>query len=154
MESLVFSDNPSSSANFTGGVVIERCYDRIQRRKDTKPLDTVQLPFCDKVQVDNICITCRPAENSVFKTDRFTVRPNGTVVVRHRNPGDTIRLHGGTKKLKELFIDLKIPASCRDRIPVIADDSGVLGVYGIGANLDRVSDKGIEICFEEIEKRG
>ena len=86
--------------------------------------------------------------------DRFTVSPDGAVIVRCRKPGDRIRLNGGTKKLKELFVDLKIPAAQRDAIPVVADDNGVLGVYGIGANLDRVSDTGMEICFEKIEKRG
>ena len=45
-----------------------------------------------------------------------------------------------TKSLKKLFTDKKIPAARRDRIPVIADDEGVVGVVGIGANLDRISD--------------
>ena len=50
-----------------------------------------------------------------------------------------MRLSGGTKSLKEIFVDRKIPASQRDQIPVIADSQGVLGVYGIGANLDRIN---------------
>lgn len=154
MESIVFSNNPSASVNFAGGVVVERCYDKIQRRQTRIPLEEILLSCPGDVQVDNLCISCKSAEEKILKTDRFTVCPNGAVVVRHRKPGDTIRLHGGTKKLKELFIDLKIPAGDRDRIPVIADDLGVLGVYGIGANLDRVSETGIEICFEQIEKRG
>ena len=53
------------------------------------------------------------------------------------------------KKLKELLIDRKIPANMRSQIPVIADEKGVLGVYGIGANLDRVSPSGITIRFEK-----
>ena len=63
-----------------------------------------------------------------------------------------MRLSGGTKTLKELFIDRKIPAAQRMQIPVLADDAGVLGVYGLGANLDRVSESGIQIRFEKIEK--
>ena len=60
-----------------------------------------------------------------------------------------MRLAGGTKKLKELMIDRKIPANMRSQIPVIADKKGILGVYGIGANLDRVSPSGITIRFEK-----
>ena len=33
----------------------------------------------------------------------------GGMVVRSRQQGDKIKLAGGTKKLKDLFIDLKIP---------------------------------------------
>ena len=47
----------------------------------------------------------------------------------------------------------EIPAAQRMRIPVIADDVGVLGVLGFGANLDRYmqSDAAIEIRFEDYD---
>ncbi len=64
------------------------------------------------------------------------------MVVRCRLPGDEIRLPGGTKSLKKYFVDRKIPASQRLAIPVVADDAGVLGVWGVGANLDRVQGGG------------
>jgi tRNA(Ile)-lysidine synthetase-like protein len=83
-------------------------------------------------------ITCGPAEKIENTADTFTVRPVGTIVVRSRRSGDEMRLPCGTKSLKKLFIDRKIPASQRELIPVVADDAGVLGVYGIGVNLDRV----------------
>ena len=35
------------------------------------------------------------------------------------------------------MIDRKIPALQRSQFPVIADETGVLGVYGIGVNEDR-----------------
>ena len=50
----------------------------------------------------------------------------GTLVLRSRQPGDTIRLSCGSKRLKKLFIDEKIPAGRRERILVIADDAGVV----------------------------
>ena len=43
------------------------------------------------------------------------------------------------KKLWKLLIDRKIPAGQRDRIPIIADDAGVLMAVGIGGNLERLS---------------
>ena len=74
------------------------------------------------------------------------------MTVRSRKTGDKLRLQGGTKSLKELMVDKKIPARDRSRIPVVADGNGVLAVWGIGANLDRVTGDGIpvEIRFEEI----
>ena len=87
--------------------------------------------------------------------DQFTVVPEGELVVRHREPGDRIRLHGGSKDLKKLFIDRKIPAAERLRIPVISDDKGIVGVYGFGVNRDRLSagEGAVEIRFVCCEKK-
>lgn len=52
----------------------------------------------------------------------------GGIVVRNRRSGDKIKLSGGSKKIKDLFIDMKIPKEDRYKIPVIADDQGVLSV--------------------------
>ena len=96
-------------------------------------------------------IRCIPAEQPELQWNTFTVHPQGTIVVRSKKPGDTMRLNGGTKSLKALFIDRKIPASQRLRIPVAADEKGVLGVYGIGPNLDRLCDHATELRFEALQ---
>lgn len=57
----------------------------------------------------------------------------GKAVVRSRREGDRIDLHGGTKTLKKLFIEKKIPARERSSVMVIADGEGVLWVEGLGA---------------------
>jgi tRNA(Ile)-lysidine synthase len=46
--------------------------------------------------------------------------------VRTRQPGDKMDMKGmlGTKKLKDIFIDEKVPASDRDLWPVVVDSSG------------------------------
>ena len=55
------------------------------------------------------------------------------LLIRHRLPGDRMLIEGtGTKKLKDLFIDLKIPVEERDRAIVIVDAKGaVLWVPGV-----------------------
>ncbi len=96
-------------------------------------------------------VVCREPDPSEKNTENsFTVVPVGKVLVRSRTAGDTMRLHGGTKSLKKLFIDKKIPAAQRSVIPVIADTQGVLGVAGFGGNLDRLSDEenAVRICIE------
>ena len=82
------------------------------------------------------------------------VAPVGSIQVRPRQEGDKICLSGGTKSLKKLYIDRKIPASSRCRIPVIADESGVLGVCGIGFDRNRVATElpAVQIKIEEITK--
>lgn len=55
----------------------------------------------------------------------------GGIVVRNRKAGDKIKLSGGSKKVKDLFIDMKIPKEDRSKIPVIADEQGILSVGNI-----------------------
>lgn len=58
----------------------------------------------------------------------------GESVLRTRLPGDSVRLagRGCTKTLKKLMNELKIPNELRDSVPVLADDDGVIWVYGAG----------------------
>lgn len=137
-EFLVFSDNPSAKGSFPGGVTITRNYDTLEVLTVSAQMD--------------LEIRCSPAETIINTSEIFTVNPVGAVRIRSRQAGDTIRLSGGTKSLKKLFIDRKIPASCRDRIPVVYDDAGIIGVYGIGVNLDRAATMlpAMQIQFQEI----
>ena len=59
------------------------------------------------------------------------------MVVRCRCAGDELTTSGGTKSLKKRFIDRKIPQFERSAVPVIADEAGVLAVYGFGVDETR-----------------
>lgn len=52
--------------------------------------------------------------------------------IRNRKDGDKIRLLGmkGTKKLKDIFIDLKIPREKRDYIPILCFDNSIAWIIG------------------------
>lgn len=138
-ESLVFSEKPSASAKFPGGVTVCRNYTRIEVSDSQPSLETVALPENGEVTIGGFRVLCTPAETIVNTDSIFTVQPKGAAVLRCRQSGDRIRLAGGTKSVKKLFIDRKIPAARRLQIPVLADEAGVLGVYGIGADLDRAA---------------
>ena len=151
LEQLVFSERPSARAEFPGGIVIGREYDILKPADKSHELIPVKLPQKGIVELPQIGlrIICGDALTETNRADCFSVVPNGEMTVRGRESGDTMRLAGGSKSLKKLFIDRKIPAAQRNLIPVVADEKGVLGVYGIGANCDRLG-RGIEICFESM----
>ena len=153
LDSLVYSQNPSAKADFPVGITISRQYDRLVRISDEYYITETKLSVgeCISIPAHNLLIRSWLTDDKKLKENCFTVYPKGQMVIRSRKPGDTIKLLGGTKTLKELFIDKKIPAHQRQGIPVIADDVGVLGVWGIGANLERTAGTGacVEICFEE-----
>ena len=154
-ESLLFSERPSARASFPGGVTIAREYDRLVCLPRTSELEETVLPCPGEVFLPGLRVTCEFAVEAVSTPEAFTVTPEGTIRLRSRKSGDAIHLSGGTKSLKKLFIDRKIPAAQRHQIPVVCDDAGILGVYTIGPNWDRtVQDKNaVTIRFENIEKR-
>lgn len=154
-QALIFSDKPSAWAAFPGGVIIAREYDRLVRREKAEPISPMVLRPGDTVQLQRLRICYGPAEQICNTKEIFTVDATCAVVLRSRRAGDTIRLNAGTQTIKKLFIDRKIPAAVRETIPVFADEQGVLGVYGIGANVDRLATTlpAMQIRVEIVENR-
>ena len=136
-ESLLFHWNPSASMNFPGGIVIAREYDRLVRLDSPEMLGNYTLEKETYVEELDLWVTVEDAISLEQGEHVFTVQPRGPLRLRARRSGDAIALSGGTRSLKKLFIDRKIPVSRRCRIPVVEDDDGILGVYGIGADRNR-----------------
>ena len=140
VNALVFSHNPSARGAFPGRVTIGREYDRLIRLPQEEAPETAELaPGSQKLPQWKLEIHVSQAQSLEQGKTVFTVQPEGKIAVRSRLPGDRIRLPGGSKTLKKLFIDEKIPAWERPFLPVLADEKGVLAVVGIGVNLDRVA---------------
>ena len=130
-ESLIFSEKPSAFARFPGGITVARNYDRLEVRRETEELPAVELPVPGTVRWGDYRIT------AALEGEGMPVYPSGPITVRSRQAGDSIRLSGGTKSLKKLFIDRKIPAAQRSRIPVLCDEEGILAVEQIGIDRSR-----------------
>ncbi len=138
LERLVDSDRPSAKGQFPGGVTVGRCYGRLTEETDAPrlPEQTLNCPGVTELPQWGIRVRCAPAASG----DKNALEVKGVLRVTSRQSGDSITLPGGTKSLKKLLIDRKIPASRRDSIPVIRDDAGVLLVHGLGHNRSRISD--------------
>src|SRR5699024_9246700 len=69
--------------------------------------------------------------------------------IRNRKPGDRMTWQGlnGSKKIKDLFIDYKIPVKERDRWPIVVDDQGnIRWLIGLKKNYPNIgTNKGIFI---------
>lgn len=78
----------------------------------------------------------------------------GGIVIRSRRQGDKIKLAMGSKKVKDLFIDLKIPREERCKIPIITDSEGIIcvGDYKISENykIDENTKEVLKINFNKL----
>ena len=138
VEALLYAANPSARVNLPG-ITIGRNYDRLEVVKQSHIPEDRVLPCPGEVTFGNYHISCFPATEIVNTPEAFTVISHGGITVTTRKAGDKMKLPGGTKSLKKLYIDRKIPASQRPLLPVLRDEKGVLGTYSIGVSLDRAA---------------
>ena len=168
---LCAGENPSASISLPG-MVVYREYSRVIFDEKPKDSDNEFAPVYPTPGNSFIIlglglrITCksviysdnmsRPEINTTFTSFVFkSIDICGKIAVRSRREGDSVKLTGqtGTKTLKKLFIEKRIPVRKRSQIPVICDDEGVLGIYKIGASVraaPKPGDPVIMIIFEEI----
>lgn len=79
---------------------------------------------------------------------------NGPIKVRNRRNGDRIVPIGmsGSKKLKDVFIDEKIPRDLRDELPIFLDDEKIIWIGGVRqSELTKVDENTVNIIKIEIK---
>lgn len=127
-----------------GGIAVERGSGRIcLTRVDNVALPdrSVAIPGVVELPEARLSIEARefslPAGYAV-PTDRWRVafdrdRLPGPLTLRGRRPGDRFLPFGshGSKRLKEFFIDAKVPRWERDRVPLLVAGGEILWVVGL-----------------------
>ncbi|HEY0305669.1 MAG TPA: tRNA lysidine(34) synthetase TilS [Longimicrobiales bacterium] len=146
MLSFIAGAESGSSHSVGDGIRIERAYDviRITREEPAHADRTVRIPACaagaELAEIGGrswrIAWTTSPA-----KTDdaaRFDCRVlHFPLEIRSWRAGDRIRLSYGTKKLKKLFSEARIPVHERARVPVLVDADGrICWVVGVARSVD------------------
>lgn len=143
--------------NLPNNLIAENVYDNIVIKFKTlvKNFDTIEFKIDEEKLKDGIVlensfkgytIALRITNNSEvldFKNNNFIKYfdlkdSNSVVTIRGRMNGDKFTPYGmnGNKKLKDLFIDLKIPKDDRDDIPLVTINNEIAWIVGY-----RVSDK-------------
>lgn len=139
-DSVIFSQNPSAKVMLPGKMLLYRQYDRLLCGKIQKVPEEQRLSCPGVTEFGEYVLVCERAQKLINSKECFTVAIQGSMTVRSRQSGDELRLNGGTKSLKKLYIDRKIPADLRPFLPVITDENGVVGVYGIGVDLNHTAN--------------
>ncbi|WP_099224495.1 hypoxanthine phosphoribosyltransferase [Listeria costaricensis] len=154
---MIHRDNPSAELHLSKGLIIRRSYERLScffEKKESSPNEFYyQMVPGDRIRLFDESELQMKQKSSVVQTaglDGIIVNAADVqlpLIIRSRMPGDRIKLKGtgGTKKLKDIFIDVKVPKYERDQLPVITDSTGkVLWVPGIKKSNDDVSASRVE----------
>ena len=164
---LAAGEDPSAVAFLPNGRLVQRVYKDLLFTTQSDPLppfvptplnlDGETAPEGTDWRCSCRAVTC-PMEGEevpgAFYLARDTVE--GELVLRPRQTGDEISLprRGGTKTVKKLFIDEKVPRRERERIPILADSRGVAAAAGFGPEQSRLAQPGqsaYELIFWKIE---
>lgn len=131
------ADKPSGVLHFPNKLTISRSYDDCVftfELTQSIPAYEYDIPIPGVIQLPNgHSLTARiyngkydKKETDIFLVDESKVR--FPIRVRTRRPGDKIQLKGmkGHKKVKDIFIDEKVPLEKRDAWPVVEDSNGTI----------------------------
>lgn len=144
----LLGENKTGKRIYLRGIVAHRDYDRLiieravndlshSRAQQTLPLEgKLKLPDCimeTKIVPVKHIETLKNlvgSRNAVYFDIDNVLSP---LIIRHRKAGDTFTPFGfrGKKKLKDVFIDDKIPAYKRELIPLVVDrNDNILWIAG------------------------
>lgn len=147
LEALLASQSASGRLSLPG-VCLARNYDTIAPAAESAPAPAfaavLQIPGVTPLPSLGLRIRCElaPAAENFEKIANNTTQiilnyamiKGRALEVRPRQPGDVLRLSGGSRTLKRRMIDCKIPRAQRDRIPVLAMGETVLAAFGLGTD--------------------
>ena len=124
-----------------------------------------KLHMGETTHVENLRFSIRAeivpkSEILLNKNNRHTIfidynKINGDLFIRNRRKGDRFKPLGmkGTKKVKDYFIDHKIPKELRGEIPILCDEKGIIWIVGYrmseGYKVDSKTDKAIKLTYME-----
>lgn len=142
-------------------------FSRLQVKKEVNAADEItilQIPGRTTIRGYGTIVAQLSAEYpAVLKSDLVLfdwdklVPP---VIIRGRAPGDRFYPKGmaGSKKIKEFFIDEKIPQKMRGKIPIVCDCQGIIWVAGYRqsaiANATRETKKFLQLTIMKQEDNG
>lgn len=119
----------TSSKKIYHGLTFEISYDSLMIYWGKKEIEgesyELKIREMEKAEFDNYTLKCN--EVAIDSS-----RVKGTLELKYRQAGDYFYPLGmsGKKKIKDFFIDEKVPKALRSQIPIIWDAAGILWIVG------------------------
>ena len=128
IESLINSKKSNSKVNLPNDVEVVKSYNTLSIRRNPSLLSSYEIEIDKDVMLPNghkleLLDSVKGNSNNIIKLSSKEVTL--PLVVRTRKLGDVMSIKGGGhKKIKDIFIDSKIPTSDRDLWPIVVDSRG------------------------------
>lgn len=145
---LIKAGKTGKKINLTEGFTIETSYDNLIINKTVEKVPDFEYNivlneknFIKEIN-KSLFLTLKDISEADIKNKNIITIDydaiKGSIIARNRRTGDIMTPCGmsGNKKIKDIFIDLKIPTEERDKKLLIADDENILWLEGY-----RINDK-------------
>ncbi len=136
--------NPSFSLKLYNTLEIFRNYGTIVFRVSSDLMEKLSM-----VQnFDEIIVNTNSLEfdDKTYYVDRNLVDLD-SIFVGHKQEGDRFYFSYGSKSLKKLFIERKIPQKDRENLPILRDKNGIIAISFIGVCEKRKGKENLKIIF-------
>ena len=141
------------SVNLSGGAILSRSFERLAICRPDGEIDDenargkasfVAVPAPGEGEAEGCSggsrFLARWSTRTPVGGERLSIEAlRFPILFRGWRPGDRIRLAGGTRKLKKLFGEARVPRPARGRRPVLADcDGRILWVPGVARSIEAI----------------
>ena len=135
---IALIDKPNATISLPKNIIAVKEYNTLLFKKESNKNneENYRYKFTNKVKIDDIIIkkidTKDTNGNDVCRLNSNNIKL--PLYIRNKNNGDYIYLYGtdGKKKIKDIFIEAKIPLSKRNRYPILTDaDDNILWIPNI-----------------------
>ena len=128
IENLINSKKSNAKVNLPNDVEVIKSYNTLIIKRNPSLLSSYEIEVSKEVMLPNghkleLIDSVKGNSNNIIKlSSKEVVLP---LIVRTRKLGDVMTIKGGGhKKIKDIFIDSKIPLTDRDLWPIVVDSRG------------------------------
>ncbi len=131
VKKLIYSKKANSRVYLPNGVLGVKNYNKFYFETQTDQIDNYEIEIIDIANLPN-GKNIKVVEDSSVNNNFYCRLSKEDVVlplrVRTRRSGDRMKVKGlnGTKKVKDIFIDSKVPINKRDLWPIVVDSNDVI----------------------------
>lgn len=125
--SIINNNRPNIMVNLPHEKILVKEYDKLIIKDKIEKKENYKIEFNDKYIINNLIIEkIKETEDDSNKICRLNSKEIAfPLYIRNRKDGDFIILKGSNyrKKIKEIFIENKIPSSNRNNYPILVDSN-------------------------------
>ncbi len=157
---LLESNKPNAFINLPNGIRVIKEYNELYINNLNSENCDFKILLKDEVVIDDNKIEIVEESDD---TSNYTIKLNSDEIklplyIRNIKTSDRMRIKGlnGSKKIKDIYIDLKIPKEKRNRLPILVDsEDNILWLPGLKkSKYDKSKIEKYDIIVKYIEKGG